>query len=246
MSKRAASPSQKRNTWRQRREPGPRSASRRGAESSRAPRSRDGLRGSGSARGPALPGLPGGPRRADGFRSRGCRCRPWLPRAPGAPREPGLVLHAARVPEWGGHTGCFPRASPSRRPALKSSHPYFGPAKPGQRWCHRGPVPPAGWGCSGRGGPGNGLAARVPFRRPRGTAMRDRRFSFFFSTLIQSILPPRSRNPPPGRAPPAGCRPAACARRCTSPARRSPAAGSLGFVSHIYFRLGKLGLAVPK
>lgn len=138
-------------------------------------------------------------------------------------------------------SGCFPRASPSRRPALKASHPYSGSIKLAQRWRHREPVSPAGGGCSGRGGPRNGLAVRVLSHWPRGAAVRGRRFIFFFSMLIQSILPTLSRNLQLA-AHPDQRRGAACARLCTSPARRSPAPGSPGFVSHIYFRLGKVSL----
>lgn len=78
-------------------------------------------------------------------------------------------------------------------------------------------------------GPGNGLAAPVPSLRPRGTAIRERRFSFFFSTPFQSILPSHSRNPFPGLATPAGCRPAAQAR----PAVRPPGQPRLCF-AHLF------------
>ena len=151
MSERAASPAQKRNTWRERQEPGPRSAARHGAEPSRAPRSRDGLGGSGRARGLAPPGHPGGLRRAGGFHPRVRRClEPRVNRA--------SLSTQPRLPSGGDTHGVLSTGLPIEETSPEILTPLFRP-------CNAGPALVL---------PGARLTGGRWLQRPRETGKRPR------------------------------------------------------------------------
>lgn len=185
MCKRAASPSQKLN-------PCPGREAQRGVEPSRAHRSRDGLRGSGSSRGPRPTGTP--VFSAGVFSPRGCRCRPWLPPSTARTRPRLPRSHDSRVGRTHGVLSTGLPVEESSPEILTS--PLFRPCKAGAALVPPGARLTGGRGCSGCGRPGKGPAARVLSRRPRGTAIRDGRFSFFLLD-VNSEHPSLSLPKPP-------------------------------------------------
>ncbi|XP_075613601.1 uncharacterized protein LOC142602480 [Balearica regulorum gibbericeps] len=143
--------------------------------------------GSGSAQGPVPPGSPGVSAEQVDFVRGGVAAGPRSPRNQGS-----------RV---GRTHGLLSTGLPVEEISLEILTPLLRPCKAGPALVLSGVRVTGGGGggagCSGRRGPGNGLATRVPSRRPQGTATRGRRFSFFLFDANSEHPSPSLPNPPP-------------------------------------------------